>query len=221
MELQLEPGILYENSMDFHDYKMLVSYHHQERGCLMPRYTRLVALASTGLIYLYEVGSTFASGGPVVPFYKEVFAHSPIWEVLAAYSKLLAVIFCATVAVEYLTVYFLLGGPSKVRIKLLFYIVLINMVTNPAAQFLMLFVGDPDLVGSAELALVVTCVIEFVVVTVEYGLLRWVFGRMHRRGLLYRPVTATRTFVISLVANAASFAIGVVGSISIIPLLYK
>ncbi|MEW6529403.1 MAG: hypothetical protein AB1473_01120 [Thermodesulfobacteriota bacterium] len=187
----------------------------------MPRYTRLVPLASTGLMILYGVGSTFAAAGPAVPFYKEILAHSSAWEILAIYSKLLTVIFGATVTVEYLTVYFLLGRPAKVRIKLFFYIVLVNMVTNPAAQFSMLFLGDPDLVGSAELALVVTCVIELVVVTVEYGLLRWLFGRMHRRGALDKPVTATRTFLISLVANAASFAIGVVGSISIIPLLYR
>jgi hypothetical protein len=171
------------------------------------------------------VGAASADGGTVVPFYQDVFGHSSVWEsirdLFAAYSMLFTLIFCATVAVEFLVVFFLLGRPAKARRSLFIYMVLINIVTNPPAQISMLFVGDPDLLGSSKLAYLVDFLIELVVIAVEFGLLRWTFGRMRRGGVLDEPVTATRTFVIAVVANVASFAIGVVGLATLMMVLMK
>jgi len=160
---------------------------------------------------IYGVRSTFADGALPVPFYKEI---APTWDFLVRlYFGAFAHIFVATVAVEYLVVYVLLGRPAKAWTQLFFYIMLVNLITKPAAHLSMLFIGDPDLLGSTTRALLVDGIIELVVVTVEFGLMKWIFGSMYRRGVLQEPVTAKRTILIAAVANVASFAFGVVGLI--------
>ena len=67
------------------------------------------------------------------------------------------------------------------------------------------FIADTELLGSASLAHLVEWIIEFVVVIVEFGLMKWIFGRMYRHGVLDEPVSAGRVLVISVAANIASY----------------
>jgi hypothetical protein len=189
----------------------------------MLRYTRLVRCAcALALMFTCDVGSIFADGGLPVPFYQEVFTNTSFRDFLCGfYYKILLEIFCATVAIEYLVVFLLLGRPPKAKIKLFCYILLINLITNPAEQFAIFFLADPDLLGSTGRSLLMICLIEFVVITIEFGLMLWIFRRMYRRGMLQRAITAGHTIVLALVANVASSGILFIGFILIIALSNK
>ena len=112
--------------------------------------------------------------------------------------------FCVTVIIEWLVISCFIWGDARVWLELFPWVLLVTIITNPAAQFAILFLADPDLLGSGALSLLVLCLIELVVVIVEFGLLIWIFGRMYRRGVLDTRLTARRTFVMALLANPAS-----------------
>jgi hypothetical protein len=171
------------------------------------------------LVFFCWLGSTLACDEIPVPFYKEVFANSSISDFIDNCYKLFTQIFLITVVVEYLTVYYLLRRPRKARMQLICYLFFINAVTVPTALLAMLFIADPDLLGSMARALLADCMIELVVVTSEFGVLRWIFGGMYGRGVLDERVTDTRILGISLAANVASLAIGVLGSIALFAVL--
>ena len=177
--------------------------------------TRLLELAvCLCLIHFCGSGSSFADVGGSVPFYKEV-AHDPFsWNYC-----FFGAIVVATIIIEYPIIYFLLERPVKARMQLFLFTVLVNLVTNPVAQFSILFIADPVLLGSHLLANVVMLLIELVVVAVEFSLMIWIFRWTYLRGLLDRHVTATRTLVIALTANMASFAIGYIGFLLIIAIV--
>jgi hypothetical protein len=173
----------------------------------MLRLTRVMQVGFCLWVTMCCVWSCLADGGPPIAFYKEV---SPGDYLVACY-PLFAETYLVTVLVEYVAVYWLLGRPAAARMSLLLYLLLINLLTNPVAQLGMLFLGDPVLMGSRALAQGMDCVIELTVVVVEFGLMKWIFSRMYRNGLLAQPITALRTLVMALVANLASFAVGTVG----------
>jgi len=179
----------------------------------MAQYTRCVKLACAfHLIFFFDIGSIFADSTPM-PFHKEVATSGDffIW----AY-PLLAEMLLITVVVEYLVIYLMLGRPARAGIRLFGFVTLMNFITNPAAQLSILFIADPVLLGSDVLAYLVLCLIELVVIIIEFGLMIWMFGLMHRRGALLQPISASRTALISLVANIASFAIGRLGFIMLV-----
>jgi len=144
-----------------------------------------------------------------VPFYKDV----ALGDFLVWGYRFITAEFLLTVVVEYLVIYLMLGRPSKARMPLLFYLTLVNLITNPATQLGIFFVADPVLLGSSGKAFLVLCLIELVAMTTEFCLLTLVFGRMYRRGVLKVDVTAKRTVVIVFAANVASFLFGFVGGI--------
>jgi len=167
----------------------------------------------------YSSQSAFADGVLPVPFYKEV---GSIWDfVVGFYSKIFALVFPVTVVIEYLVFYALLGRPAKARRKLFLYILFVNTITNPAAQLCMLFIADDVLLGSKNMEYLADCIIEVLVVIVEFGLMTWLFGRMHRHGDLDEPVSAIRTLVITLLANLASFTVVYEGFSAITAVLSK
>ena len=178
----------------------------------MPRHARFVQIACVlYLIFSNDGGLVFADGGLPVPFYKEVSSTTSIWHFLFCfYYRILLPIFFATVAIEYLVVYLYLGRPSKAKTHLLLYIILINLITNPAAQLSMLFIGDPKLLGSSALSCLVDCTTELAVVAIEFGFMIWMFRRMYDRGILEK-VTTGKTALMALVANVASFVIVFIG----------
>jgi len=54
---------------------------------------------------------------------------------------------------------------------------------------------------------VLALLLESAVVLAEFFLLRWLFGRLVRRGTLEGPVSNARLWWAALAANAASFAL--------------
>jgi hypothetical protein len=116
-------------------------------------------------------------------------------------------VFVITVIVEYPVVYRLLGCPTEAWPKLLVCLALVNLITNPAVQMALLFTF-PALITYPNSSLLMILPIELVVVIVEFGFFLWVFRGFHRAGALTEPITAKRTFVISLAANLASFVVG-------------
>jgi hypothetical protein len=178
---------------------------------------KMPLIQSCLFVLIWGVGSVLADAGLPMPFYKEVFTNTSIWDFLFGfYHRILLPILFATVVIEYFVVYLMLRRPSKAKIQLFLYIILINLITNPAAQLAMLFIGDPDLTGSSGMSLIVVCIIELVVVAIEFGLMMWIFGRMHRRGLLEKPVATDFILIIAVVTNLASFGLVFIGFMLII-----
>jgi len=103
-----------------------------------------------------------------------------------------------TTIIEYLAIYHILGRPKKAKTGLFLFVFLVNLITNPAAQIGVWFIGE-------------WFVIEAVVILVEFGLLMLVFARMFRIGALSQPIGAGRTLVVAVMANIASFGLGIVG----------
>ena len=171
----------------------------------MSRYIRLIQLV---LIFYFItvcwVGPTLADDvHPPGSFYKEFIDGD--FEAL-----LLAMLHCfaVTVIVEYLVVYLLLRRSVKDWKRPFFWVLVVNLITNPAAVLISLFIADPVILGSGVLATKLLCIIEFLVVMVEFVILKWAFGKMYRQGILEKPITIKRTLIISLLANMASFLIG-------------
>jgi len=125
-----------------------------------------------------------------------------------------------TTAVEYGVIYWMLGRPAKARLRFLFSLLLVNVITNPPVQLATFFIPDlfrPRLLGELLLML---GIVELVVVLVEFGLLRWIFGRMYRGGALNEAITVKRTFLIALTANLASFVVGCTAFIVVMAVIF-
>lgn len=144
------------------------------------------------------------ANGLFLPFYQQGVALAWEWSPVGA----LAAIFCATVMIEYLVMYALLGWPPRARAELLLWVLFINAVTNPASQVAAFFLGDERLTGSEGLAWTMICGVELVAAVVELFLMRWAFGQMYRRGVIDQDITGRRAMVIVFTANLASFAFG-------------
>lgn len=127
--------------------------------------------------------------------------------------------FVATLLVEYPVVYWMIGRPKKARTQLLFWLALINMVTNPAVQIALLYL-EPALEGWERFGWLYLCVIELAVVAVEFWLFTRVFARMYRGRALDEPVTTTWALVAAIAANLASFVIGGIGVRAVVALAY-
>jgi hypothetical protein len=152
--------------------------------------------------FLWPIGLGFAND---VPLPLGDFLQRP--EVLG-YSQLeiLALNFCATVVIEYLVICAFLGWPEKAILKLGFGVLLANIITNPASQVVAIFFGS--VLGSEPLAWAMICAVELVATIVEFGIMRWAFGRMYHGGLIDQPIAIKRTIVMVLTANVASFLLG-------------
>ncbi len=119
-----------------------------------------------------------------------------------------------TVIVEYPVIHLMLGRPAEARLKLFLCVALINLITNPAVQMALLYTF-PALITYPIPSLFMIFPIEFVVVIVEFGFFLWAFRGLYRGGELTEPVSAKRTFLISLAANLASFVFGCVVLIAV------
>lgn len=140
---------------------------------------------------------------------------SPI-ESAALMGVMVASCLCFTVLVEYLVALSLLGWRGVAKLRLFGWIVFVNLLTNIPAQFAVIYIGRATRMMGALWG--VTLLIELAVVALEFLLLYRIFARMYRRGELSHPVTSYKAFSISLIANAASFAVGyVIGYIFLLP----
>lgn len=149
-------------------------------------------------------GGSASADDAGVPFFRDI--ADPV-----SLGYMMLIRFCVTVAAEYLVVLGCLTGRLKAFSALFVWVLLINVVTNPAAQFGVAFVADPAVLGSEAAALLMWFGIELAVVAVEFGLLRWIFTRMYQRHILNEPVSMRRTIVIVLLANLASILAGTLG----------
>jgi len=124
-------------------------------------------------------------------------------------SALLAT-FCATVVVEFAIIYLLLGRPYEAKGWLFLRVLLIHLISYPLAQagFFFLFPPDSHVPFPVVLRL---CVIEALVVALEYLLLKRVFDAMHRIGRLRYPVNHWRVLKISFAANMVTFVFAIIG----------
>ncbi len=156
------------------------------------------------MILLCPIGLSFAND---VPLPMGDFLQHP--EVLG-YSRAEIFVwnFCATVIIEYFVICAFLGWPENAMIKLVFWVLLLNVITNPASQIAAIFFGR--VMGSEISAWVMTSLAEFVAATLEFGIMRWLFRRMHDSGAIDRLVTTKRTIRMVLTANAANFIFGFV-----------
>lgn len=170
---------------------------------------RVPALLSLWLACIYFAGRSFADD---VPLPLTLLRHPGA----LGYSglEIFVLNFYATVVIEYLVICALLRWPEKATAKLIFWVLLINGLTNPAAQFGATFFAR--VMRSEASAWGMICMVEIAVVVVEFGLLRCILGRMYRQGALKEPVTAKRTIMIAAAANAASFAFGFVGLVFVL-----
>lgn len=98
--------------------------------------------------------------------------------------------------------------------KLIFWVLFVNVITNPASQVAAIFFGR--VMGSEMSAWIMICLVELVAATVEFGIMRWLFIRMHHSGAIDGPVTTKRTIETVLAANLASFLFGFAGLISVL-----
>ena len=115
----------------------------------------------------------------------------------------------ATVLIEYLTAFLLLGMPVKAALPLFIYNLFLNTITISLIQLGVFYIAHPVLLGSYELGLAGALSIEALIVITEMRLLMLIFRRMHRLGSLDSPVSKTRAFVIAIFANLASFILAV------------
>ncbi|MEW6532567.1 MAG: hypothetical protein AB1473_17185 [Thermodesulfobacteriota bacterium] len=175
---------------------------------LNARFALFISVLCLG--FIYSLGTSFADD---VPLPLRDFLQHP--EVLGyGRAEILILNFFATVVIEYLVICAFLGWPEQAMIKLMFWVPLVNVITNPAAQIGALFFGK--VMDSEALAWVMVCVVEFGVAAVEFGLLSRIFGYMYRQGVLHEPLTARRIILIVAVANMASFLLGFVGLLSLL-----
>lgn len=120
--------------------------------------------------------------------------------------------FCFTLVVEYLVVLLFLGWKSVSKGSLFGWILLVNLLTNPVAQCLVIKWGAPGPSGSLTKFWLVTGLVELVVVAVEFLLLMQAFNQMRDNWSLSRKVTAREALAMAVVANAASFFLGLAAS---------
>ncbi len=152
------------------------------------QHTRSVQFVLAFLLLMCDVRSSFANMVMLAPFRPD----DPMnWAVMV-------INFGLTTIVEYLVIYHMLGRPRKARTELFFFLLFLNLITNPPAQFGVWLWGH-------------WFWIEIVVMWGEFGLLLWIFHRMFRGGKLDHPIGTGRTAVIVVMANLASFVLGVIG----------
>jgi hypothetical protein len=111
------------------------------------------------------------------------------------------------VVIEYFFVLLFCVRRLKPMPPLLFWTVVINLITNPASQCGAYYLTDPNLISSETAAWGAIAAIEAIVVVVEYFLFRLVFKRLSRLGKIEQPLSPKRTLVMVLVANTVSFAL--------------
>ena len=198
--------------------KTVVVSSDRDHDALLSGYKRLAPyLFCFWLIFIFGLGPSFADD-VANPF---DFLRDPK---ITGYSRvqIFAINFFATVVIEYLVICWFFVWSKKAMAKLLFWVVVVNIITNPAAQAGAIFFATS--LESETLAWIMICIIELGAVVVEFGLLRWISGDMYRQGALDEEVTPKRTLLIAAVANLASFAFGFLGTLvvlaeSITPLL--
>jgi len=155
-------------------------------------HTRSVQLVLALLLLMCDAQSSLADMVPL-----------PLYNFLAGdldpmFWAVMVVNFGLTTIIEFFVVYFLLGRPRKARTELFFYLLFLNLITNPPAQLGVWLWGT-------------WFWIELVVIWIEFGLMLWIFDRMFRGGKLDHPIGTGRTALIVVVANLASFVLGVIG----------
>jgi hypothetical protein len=163
------------------------------------RFLRIII--SLCLCVIIPAGTTFANGGLEAPFYREV-AETLGYGILG-YIMLLS--FAITVVTEYVVIYILLGRPRRIKGQLFFWVLFVNIITNPATQIVMLFVADSILLGSDKLVGLIHYTVESVVFVIEFVLFRRIFDLVYRRGLLNKPVSWTYAAIAVLTANVVSY----------------
>jgi hypothetical protein len=202
-------GNLHDNS---NTPKTVVVFSDQNQNhiALLSRYNRLAPyLFCFWLIFIHGLAPCFADD-VAAPF---DFLRDPK---ITGYSRaqIFALNFFATVIIEYVVICWFFAWSKKVMAKLLFAVVVLNIITNPAAQAGAIFFATS--LESETLAWTMIWIIEFLVVAVEFGLLKWIFRYMYRQGALDEEVTPKRTLLIAAVANLASFAFGFLGTLVVL-----
>jgi hypothetical protein len=141
-----------------------------------------------------------------------------------AVTTVVLMVFALTVFVECLVIDRLLGRPPEARRSLALWVLLINMVTNPAMQlFYYCFGYHPKAAASAianvlpwagasapDTILVIAetagpVAIEVAVVALEFVLFRKVFAHLYRCDRIEHPVGPGRTLWLVTAANVASY----------------
>jgi hypothetical protein len=123
-----------------------------------------------------------------------------------------------TIVIEYWVICAFFEWSQKAMLKLMLWVPVVNLITNPIAQIGVMFFGgmlkrSEPLDWTIMLQWAIIFVIELAVVAVEFCLFRWIFLNMYRQGVISKPVTVKRTILIAATANTASFALGFVGII--------
>jgi hypothetical protein len=119
--------------------------------------------------------------------------------------------FAATVVIEYLVICTFLGWPARALPGILFWVLVINVITNPVSQVTAIHFGKA--MTSEEAAWAMVCLIELLIVIVEFSFLWAILARMYSQGALDEVVTPERTLLTVVAANLASFLFGFVGFI--------
>jgi hypothetical protein len=177
----------------------------------MLRHTRLAqTILCLCLTLICGLGSSLADDVP--PPLGAFLQHPEAWGFSQV--EILVWNFCATAVIEYFLICGLLGWPERAWLKLIPVVLHINFITKTQPQAGAIFFGR--VMPSEGSAWAMVGLIEIAVMAVEFGLLRWMLGKLYRRGALDAPVTALSTILIVVIANVASFAFGFVGLIGML-----
>ena len=179
--------------------------HHNDDAFLSQYNTGFVPyICALWLVLIFGVEPSFADD---VPLPLRDFLQRP--EVLG-YSQLgiLVANFSITFFIECLVICGFLGWPEKAIVKVIFWVLIMNLMTNPLAQVGAIFFGRA--MGSESLAWLMIGLVELAVIAAEFCLLRFIFRNMYNNAELGEPVTGKRLIVMVTAANAASFFFGFV-----------
>ena len=179
--------------------------HHNDDAFLLQYNTRFVPyICAFCLVLISGVGPSFADD---VPLPLGDFLQRP--EVLG-YSQLGIFVanFSITFFIECLVICGSLGWPEKAIVKVIFWVLIMNLMTNPLAQVAAIFFGRA--MGSESLAWLMIGIVELAVIAAEFCLLRFIFRNMYKNAELGEPVTEKRLIGMVTAANVASFFFGFV-----------
>lgn len=150
-----------------------------------------------GLTMICDVESCFANMIILDPYF--------LYGVLTGISAS----FFATVVVEFVVIYIFLGRPSTARGWLFLRVMLIHLISYPLAQIGVVFLPSPGDAHIPLMAISRLCVVELLVVVLDYALLKRVFAAMHRTGKLGKKVSNRRTLKIAFAANFTTFLLSI------------